>query len=67
MNYILSEEQLKSLLKSKVKLEALQYGGVDNWDYYCDAIHEHPDYDDDECEFNVDKYLFEYEKVGEQR
>lgn len=61
--YILTEEELKSLLKDRAKLEALECGGVDNWDYYGDAIADSSDYDEDECDFNVDKYLENYKKL----
>lgn len=61
--YILTEDELKNLIKDSLTLEALENGGVDNWDWYCDSIHEHSDYDEESGEFNVDSYLEKYTKV----
>ena len=37
-NYIVSEDLLKYLLISNYKLQALNYGGVDNWEWYGEAL-----------------------------
>ena len=44
-NFVLSEEELVRLLESDMRLNALECGGVDNWDYrgeaccdYLDAV-----------------------------
>ena len=44
-NFVLSEEELVRLLESDMRLNALESGGVDNWDYsgeaccdYLDAV-----------------------------
>ena len=34
MKYIIDEEELRELLYSYYKLTALEYGGVDNWEWY---------------------------------
>lgn len=34
----ISEERLKVLLEAEAKLEALERGGVDNWQFYDDAM-----------------------------
>ena len=35
--YKISEKDLKYLIESRARLEALESGGVDNWSWYCDA------------------------------
>lgn len=35
--YKVSEIDLKYLIESRARLEALESGGVDNWSSYCDA------------------------------
>ena len=37
MKYIIDEAELRELLYSYYKLEALEYGGVDNWEWYGEA------------------------------
>lgn len=39
--YIISENMLLNLLEDSHKLCALENGGVDNWDWYCESIHEY--------------------------
>lgn len=36
-NFVLSEEELVRLLESDMRLNALECGGVDNWDYLGEA------------------------------
>lgn len=38
MYYKIEAEELKRLLKAKMELQALNFGGVDNWSYYGDAV-----------------------------
>lgn len=57
--YIISEKELTSLIKDSWKLNALENGGVDNWEWYGDALE---DYDEDEA---VD--FSEYEEVKDAR
>ena len=33
------EKELIILLESYNRLQALENGGVDNWDWYCDSLH----------------------------
>ena len=61
--YVLSETQLKLLLRYKAELNALEYGGVDNWDWYGESIHESEDWDSERDEWNVEKYLKEYKEL----
>ena len=37
-NYIVSEDELKRLLKDSATLTALEMGGVDNWEWYGESI-----------------------------
>jgi len=64
--YILMEEQLESLLQKNLELEALQNGGVDNWDWYGDSLHEHPDWNKNTCKFNTEEYFKKYPKLKEE-
>lgn len=36
--YIITEEELRSLLKSQAELLALECGGVDNWSWYGESL-----------------------------
>lgn len=38
-NYIISESELRDLLTNTYKLIALESGGVDNWEWYGESIH----------------------------
>ena len=61
--YVLSETQLKLLLRYKAELNALECGGVDNWDWYGESIHESEDWDSERDDWNVEKYLKEYKEL----
>jgi hypothetical protein len=50
-------------LQDKAKLYALECGGVDNWDWYGESIHESEDWDSDRDTWNVEKYLKEYKEL----
>jgi hypothetical protein len=39
--YRIDEHDLRDLLSRAMTCDALECGGVDNWYYYCDAIHEY--------------------------
>lgn len=43
--YIIDEKELKQLIKDSLELNALERGGVDNWEWYGEALEE---YDEDE-------------------
>ena len=45
--YIISEDKLLNLLEARHKLTALEFGGVDNWQFYSESLTE---YIDDLCE-----------------
>lgn len=44
MKYIIDEKELRELLYSYYKLEALEYGGVDNWEWYGEAQEDYLDF-----------------------
>lgn len=50
-NYEITREYLKQLITSDFKLNALSNGGVDNWEYYEEAME---DFDYDEVENFID-------------
>ena len=41
--YRIDEHDLRDLLSRAMTSDALDYGGVDNWPWYGDAIHEYVD------------------------
>ena len=42
-NFEIDEETLKELLITRYKLNALECGGVDNWQHYCEALNDYID------------------------
>lgn len=40
-NYEVEKEFLKNLLYSDEKLNALEIGGVDNWEYYAESLEDY--------------------------
>ena len=40
-SYILTRKELEALIDSHLRLAALNYGGVNNWNYYCDALNDY--------------------------
>lgn len=42
--YIINEDDLRDLLHSYYLLSALEYGGVDNWDWYSESIEDYLDF-----------------------
>ena len=44
MKYIIDEKELRELLYSYYKLKALEYGGVDNWEWYGEAQEDYLDF-----------------------
>ncbi len=61
-----SDERLRRLLQAEAELKALKNGGVDNWEWYSESRHDSPDWDDEECDFDVEDKLANYELVEEQ-
>ncbi len=48
--YIINEKELKELIKDSCKLNALENGGVDNWEWYGEALEEYND--EEEIDFS---------------
>lgn len=66
--YIISENKLRQLLKDEIKLEALEYGGVDNWEWYGDSIQDYlKECNFEEIEDLIEKELQNYSLVEEYR
>ena len=61
--FIVPEKELIKLLSGYNKFLALENGGVDNWQWYGESLHEHEDWNEEECEFDVSKYLEKYKKA----
>ena len=38
--YILTEDELRKLIHSHLKLTALESGGVDNWEWYGESLYD---------------------------
>lgn len=60
--YILTKRELEQLLVAKAELEALEQGGVDNWEWYEESIDNAENYDRDLGGFDVSKQLEKYEE-----
>ena len=58
MKYIIDEKELHELLYSYYKLEALEYGGVDNWEWYSDSIEDFLNF-----ALGADKYSYNSEGI----
>ena len=52
-NYEITKEYLEELLESDFKLNALINGGVDNWEYYEEAMED----------FNIDEVIDFIDKI----
>lgn len=37
--FLITEIRLRELLEAEARLEALEYGGVDNWEWCSDSLH----------------------------
>lgn len=61
MEYLIDESTLKSFIKAKFMLQALQDAGVDNWHWYDEASDNFPSIDD------INEVLETFKKHDEQR
>lgn len=52
---LIDENRLRELLIAEYKLNALETGGVDNWDWYGEAL-----YSDEEDGYNLNDYEENY-------
>lgn len=55
--YRISREELLELLEARNRLAALESGGVDNWSWYSDSLH---DYLKEDYENNREVYVKEF-------
>lgn len=51
--YIVPEKRLRELLEAEARLNALEWGGVDNWEWYGDSL---CDYLRNYCKWNNMRY-----------
>lgn len=62
--YLIEESRLKELLESEARLAALEYGGVDNWEWYGESLSQ---YLDEYCEWNgINRNRYDYDKLAEE-
>lgn len=62
--YLIEESRLKQLLESEARLDALEYGGVDNWEWYGESLSH---YLDEYCEWNsINRNGYDFDKLAEE-
>ena len=62
--YIIEESRLKELLEIEARLAALEYGGVDNWEWYGESLSH---YLDEYCEWNsINRNGYDFDKLAEE-
>ena len=62
IKYIISEKRLLQLLEAEARLDALEYGGVDNWEWYSDSL---GDYLKNYCDWNkIITTNYDYEQLA---
>lgn len=49
----ISLKRYRELLDSEKKLNALEAGGVDNWEWYSESLQEHGYFDEEESEEDI--------------
>ena len=59
MKIQIDSERLKKLERAEMKLQALEQGGVDNWEFYSEALNEYSN--TIELEENIEEVLTEIE------
>lgn len=64
--YVLTEIELRSLLEDRLILEALEYGGVDNWKGYSESLSDSP-YRDEDGEWDTKSFLKDYPTLDEEK
>lgn len=63
--YVLTESELSSLIEDRLVLEALEYGGVDNWEWYSESLSDSP-YRDEDGEWDTEPFMKEYPTLEEE-
>lgn len=62
--YLIEESRLKRLLESEARLDALEWGGVDNWEWYGESLSQ---YLDEYCEWNgINRARYGFDKLAEE-
>ena len=64
--YIIDEKRLLELLKSEVRLDALECGGVDNWSWYYEAQVDYFDKEDRNFDLDTEYDKFISEKLEKE-
>lgn len=61
--YVLTESELSSLIEDRLILEALENGGVDNWEWYSESLSDSP-YRDEYGEWDTKPFMKEYRTLN---
>lgn len=62
--YIVPEKRLRELLEAEARLAALEWGGVDNWEWYGESLSQ---YLDEYCQWNgINRAKYDFEKLAEE-
>ena len=62
--YLIEESRLKQLLESEARLDALEWGGVDNWEWYGESLNQ---YLDEYCQWNgINRARCDFNKMAEE-
>lgn len=62
--YLIEESRLKQLLESEARLDALEQGGVDNWEWYGESLSQ---YLDEYCQWNgINRARYDFGKLAEE-
>lgn len=60
--YLIEESRLKELLEIEARLAALEYGGVDNWEWYGESLSQ---YLDEYCQWNgINRKNYDFNKLA---
>ena len=62
--YLIEEGRLKQLLESEARLDALEWGGVDNWEWYGESLSL---YLDEYCQWNgINRARYDFDQLAEE-
>jgi hypothetical protein len=64
MKVLIEEDELQGLLEANEKLTALEDGGVENWEWYDNAVE---NYSQDNVDFIVRQYKWDTENATKQQ
>lgn len=63
--YVLTESELSSLIEDRLVLEALEDGGVDDWELYFESLSDSP-YQDEDGEWDTTPFMKGYPTLEEE-